>query len=456
MAGPNMARDESLAGQSVKQGNYTITYNENGYATKAVNDGGKSATSAKMTTHANDSAAHQEAYKAAQNNDWDAVGVAVNKIGMQDPNKNMGAANQYMQELQDQFKYNAKDYYNNQYDKAYGAGSASVYDMTNGAIKSYGELESLIGAPKAQSLTAQYGASASVPSGGQASPNDMTKYLEDMFAQNLQAELSALRNAYDSNVAELEAQNDRIAEQYRAARNQAAVQNALESQRMNEYALAQGLNTGTSGQMALAQNMAYQNNLGNIWAQEAQKQADVDLALAQLMRDYNANVNQTTAEINAQRAEALYDEMVRQQELAAAAEAARIKQEQADREWAYMLEQDELDRQLQYAQLSAKNKSGGSSTPQLTYNQVMDAIDRGEFTPGVLASYEAIMGVPYGQQTAPTGTGNYDAILRDIVEASETGGYSANKLIDMIDGYVVRGELSENEAVEIARQFGLQ
>jgi hypothetical protein len=230
----------------------------------------------------------------------------------------MAAANQYMQELQDQFKYNAKDYYDNQYDKAYGAGSANVYDLTGGAVKSYSELESLVGAPKAQSLAAQYGINAQAAGGGAAKTNDMAQYLKDMFEQNLQAELSALKNTYESNVAELEAQNDRIAEQYRAARNQATAQNALESQRMNEYALAQGLNTGTSGQMALAQNMAYQNNLGNIWAQEAQKQADVDLALAQLMRDYNANVNQTTAEINAQRAEALYNEMVRQENLARA------------------------------------------------------------------------------------------------------------------------------------------
>ena len=79
--GADMSRNKNLAGQSVKQGGYTVTYDKNGYAKKAVKDGGASATSSKKTTHANDSAAHKEAYEAAKRGDWDAVGVAVYKIG---------------------------------------------------------------------------------------------------------------------------------------------------------------------------------------------------------------------------------------------------------------------------------------------------------------------------------------------------------------------------------------
>ena len=155
----------------------------------------------------------------------------------------------------------------------------------------------------------------------------MTQYINDMYAQSLEAELAALKSAYDSNVAELESQNDRIAEQYRAARNQLAGQNELQRMQMNELGIAQGLNTGATGQMALAQNMAYQGNLGNLWAQEAQTQADVDLTIAQLMNQYNSNVQQVTANINAQRSAVLYDEMVRQQQLA-------IQQQEAARDYA--------------------------------------------------------------------------------------------------------------------------
>ena len=169
--------------------------------------------------------------------------------------------------------------------------------------------------------------------------SDMTKYLEDMFAQNLESELAALKSAYDTNVAELESQNDKIAEQYRAARNQAAAQNEIEKQSMNERALATGLNTGTSGQIALAQNMAYQGNLGNLYASQAQDQAAGNRALAELLREYNTNVNRTTANINAQKAEAIYNELIRQEEMAAAAaqrdaaeRAAALERELANQE----------------------------------------------------------------------------------------------------------------------------
>ena len=36
MASPDMSRNQSLAGQTVTKGDYSITYNDNGYATKAV------------------------------------------------------------------------------------------------------------------------------------------------------------------------------------------------------------------------------------------------------------------------------------------------------------------------------------------------------------------------------------------------------------------------------------
>ena len=122
MAKPNLSRtdDESLFGQSVKQGNYTVTYDKNGYATKAVKDGGSSATSTKKTTNANNSAAHKEAYDAAARGDWDAVGNAVNKLSV---NGDMKDANSYMQELQDEFKYSADDYYKGKYESVYGEGS---------------------------------------------------------------------------------------------------------------------------------------------------------------------------------------------------------------------------------------------------------------------------------------------------------------------------------------------
>ena len=130
--------------------------------------------------------------------------------------------------------------------------------------------------------------------------NNLSKYLEDMYASNMEAELAALKNAYDQNVSKLEASNDEIAEMYRAARNQTAAQNALEVQRMNEFGVAQGLGSGSAGQMALAQSAAYQNNLGNLFAQEAQEKAEMERAAMDLATQYSNALLQTQANSNAQ------------------------------------------------------------------------------------------------------------------------------------------------------------
>lgn len=323
--------DAKASGNSVLAAQYEQARNDK-IASKEYQDwGGKQEQTNNYATYLpTNSSAYDAAYNAAQKGDWDAVGRAVNQIAIDEgldkySTYNMANANSYFNELTKQFGYNAKDYYNQLYDNVYGANSSATYDATGGAIKTYADLVKMVGQEdQAQKLLNQYTNSNALTNlsndVGRATNfknNDMAQYLENLYAKNLEAELAALKSAYDSNVAELESQNNKIADQYQLARNQTAAQNALATQSMNERALATGLSTGTSGQLALAQNMAYQNNLGNLWAKEAQDKAESDRMLAQLLRDYNASVNQTAATINANKAEALYNEMIRQQEVAA-------------------------------------------------------------------------------------------------------------------------------------------
>lgn len=69
----------------------------------------------------------KQAEDAAARGDWDAVGVAINKIGEQTPNQyggyDMTEANKYMLELQNKYGYNANDYYRKKYDSVYGQGA---------------------------------------------------------------------------------------------------------------------------------------------------------------------------------------------------------------------------------------------------------------------------------------------------------------------------------------------
>lgn len=344
--GPNMTRNESLAGQSVKQGNYTITYNDRGYATSAVKDNGKSATSTVKTQNANNSAAHQNAYQAAQRGDWDAVGNYVNEIAYAGEKNAQGGydfaeANKYMQELQDEFKYNANDYYQGRYDAVYGQGA---WDGGTGTGKpTYNEYsQALVNAynqnaangvqqPTAATTTAQpnavqntaalNNAYAMAQSAGAnvTTPTqtvDLTQYLKDMYAQDLQAQLSQLASSYEQSAADIKAQDDLINSQYQQAMNSVAAQNDLQKMYMNELGLVNGLNTGATGQMALAQNMAYQGNLGNLYQQQMADLNANNLMLNQLSSQYNNAINQATASANSALNNALYKELLRQEEIA--------------------------------------------------------------------------------------------------------------------------------------------
>ena len=385
--GANMRRNPALAGMSVKQGNYTVTYNELGYAVKAVQDGGASATGTAVTSHANDTIYHQLAYQAAEKGDWDTAYAYLNLMSEtyqrtgQSDDYNTGvdltAENLYGAELQNQFRYNANDYYNKRYDETFGAGSAAVWDATNGAVKTYKDLENAIGPDKAAQLLAskQAGTQATSPAYQELTPvspqygggftanlggsygggygsdiSDASQYLRDMYAQQIAAELSSLKSTYEQNVADIQAQDDLITSAYDKQRNQAAAQNELQRMQMNELGLMQGLNTGASGQMALAQSAALQGNLATIGSQEAQSLADNALNLTKLTAQYKNAADQAAAEGNAQLASALYEEYVRQQELALQQQAAAQEQANWEAKMAYQQQQDALAQQNWQAQ----------------------------------------------------------------------------------------------------------
>ena len=467
MAGANMSRNESLAGQSVKQGGYTVTYDKNGYAKKTVKDGGASATSSKKTTHANDSAAHNEAYEAAKRGDWDAVGIAVNKIGMSTPDGtggyDMSNANAYMKELSHQFGYNSKDYYDKKYEQAYG----------DGASKQSGTISGIGGA-----------------AGGVGTANDASQYLKDMYAQKNAAALAALKSTYEQNVADSMAQDNLISAAYDEQRNQAAAQNDLQRMYMNEYGIMRGLNTGASGQMALAQSAAYQGNMAQLGAQEAQSLADNALTREKLAIAYSNAVDQAAAEGDYQLAQALYNEYVRQDELAR--QAAANAQEQANwlekfnyqkeqdalaqKNWQaqfdYQKAQDDLNYRMALMKLNARNGTSGTTGTTSTrpgYNNGGLTSDQVK----VLQNYYGVTAdgawgknstSAAGGMTAAQAWEQFTAPVTDVSQLSANGIAVANSLArgyttgtqqrDAIISAYQNGRITRGEAEFLARAVG--
>lgn len=475
MAGANMSRNESLAGQSVKQGGYTVTYDKNGYAKKAVKDGGASATSSKKTTHANDSAYHQEAYQAAQAGDWDAVGVAVNKIGMAggvnaDGTFDMADANKYLSELADEFGYNSKNYYDKKYEQAYG----DVASKQSGTITGTG------GAAGGVS-TAAVGPGV----------NDASQYLKDMYAQKNAAELAALKSTYDQNVADSMAQDNLISAAYDEQRNQTAAQNDLQRMYMNEYGIMRGLNTGASGQMALAQSAAYQGNMAQLGAQEAKSLADNALTREKLAIAYSNAVDQAAAEGDYQLAQALYNEYVRQDELAR--QAAANAQEQANwlekfnyqkeqdalaqKNWQaqfdYQKAQDDLNYRMALMKLNARNGTSGTTGTTSTrpgYNNGGLTSDQVK----VLQNYYGVTAdgawgknstSAAGGMTAAQAWEQFTAPVTDVSQLSANGIAVANSLArgyttgtqqrDAIISAYQNGRITRGEAEFLARAVGV-
>ena len=178
-----------------------------------------------------------------------------------------------------------------------------------------------------------------------ADSNDLSSYLRQLYEENLNAQLAALRAAYEQNLAGYQAHDDLIAEGYRNRQNQAAAQNDLQRMYMAEMGGMQGLNTGATGQLALAQNAAYQGRLAELMAAESQDRAANDLEIRKLSAGYQGDMAAAAAQSSSDLAGALYNEYVRQIQAAEAARQAAQEQANWERQLAYQQQQDALAQQ---------------------------------------------------------------------------------------------------------------
>lgn len=269
---PDMSRNEGLAGQTVTKGDYEYTYDDNGYAKKAIN------------------------VKNRQEREQEGYGRG-----------------------------------------GYSGGRDSSY---------YDSLQ----------------------------PTDLSGYLNDMYKAYTDAQLAALKSAYEQNLAGMQADAEKIPGIYQGARNEAASQNDIARMAFNEYANARGLNTGTSGQAALANSAVLQSNLTDISTKESDAIAENALQQQQLAIEYRNAAVQAQAEGNYQMAQALYNEYVRQDN--AAMQTAQLAQEQANWEAQFNAGNSQWQQQFDASQqeyqdsLSAQNR-------EYAYNLAMTMLAAG-------------------------------------------------------------------------------
>ena len=134
------------------------------------------------------------------------------------------------------------------------------------------------------------------------------KAVNDLYDAKQQSQLSQLESAYQASRAEAEAARDKLPGQYQQQANDLSAQYERNRRNFNLQAEASGLNTGAASQAALAQNSAYQRDMGALRTAQADAMTEADRGIAELERQYQANVSSAIADNDYQRAQALLNE----------------------------------------------------------------------------------------------------------------------------------------------------
>lgn len=246
---------------------------------------------------------------------------------------------------------------------------------------------------------------------------DGSDYLKELYAKKVAAELAALKSAYEKNTATLDASRAQIAPVYDIARNSAANQNALSRGAFQEMAVANGLNTGTTGQAALAQDVVLQQNLSQIDREQAEKTAAIDLQRSQLDTEYRNAIAKAEATGDAELANALYEEYVRQQNL--------------------------------YAKYGGQTGGSGSGStvvkPTLTASQVQSALKNGIVTDDVISAFDYYYG--QGAYDSLYGTGRLTA---GTTGTAKTGSSTGKK-----KGSYSNGSLTNEQVKQLQKYYGV-
>ena len=132
--------------------------------------------------------------------------------------------------------------------------------------------------------------------------------INDMYDAKQQSQLNQLESAYQASRSEAEAARERLPGQYQQQANDLSAQYERNRRNFNLQAAGAGLNSGTASQAALAQNSAYQRDMGNLRTAQADAMTEADRGIAELERQYQANVSSAIADNDYQRAQALLNE----------------------------------------------------------------------------------------------------------------------------------------------------
>ncbi|WP_050613331.1 aggregation-promoting factor C-terminal-like domain-containing protein [Bacillus testis] len=168
--------------------------------------------------------------------------------------------------------------------------------------------------------------------------------VNSIWDQQKEAQLLAYRNSQSQAIGKINQQKAETGTQYQSSRNQADVVNAQNVQRLQEMMAANGLNSsGENVTATAALASARQKSLGDLTLQEQQQMNDYDRQIGDINNP--AQEQALIAQLEAQRAQALFEATGRADELGYQRERDAVTDNRYANEWNYNLGRDSISDQ---------------------------------------------------------------------------------------------------------------
>ena len=134
----------------------------------------------------------------------------------------------------------------------------------------------------------------------------------NLYDQQYNAQAANLKTAYDKNVSDLQAQQQKIAPQYQTQANQMAAAYERNRRNLNLQNMNAGMGTGTAVQQQEALNNVFQRNYAGLRAGEATAQANASQQMANAGFDYQQKLNAARSESENKKAASLVEDQNKQ------------------------------------------------------------------------------------------------------------------------------------------------
>ncbi len=141
--------------------------------------------------------------------------------------------------------------------------------------------------------------------------NDLSDNINKIYDAQQKAKTDALKAAYDQNMADYDAQAEKIPQTYNEARRQVSTQADISRANLNEQMAGSGINAGAGSQLALSQQNSRNAAMGKVSTAEADAMSDLEAQRQKVKTAYQNAVAQAISENDAARAKALYEEAQR-------------------------------------------------------------------------------------------------------------------------------------------------